>query len=123
MRIILALLGVFWIVAGFLIFIFTDASREILRNILKKKNLLLFSALAFIVGILFIFGAGVVSIPWLAILIGFLAMLKGFFFALAPEKKVMGFIDWWLNASNAAYRSWAVVAFLFGILILLILKV
>ena len=121
MRLILILLSILWIVAGVLLFILTDAMRQICRNLLKIKNLKPFSVLAIIAGIVFIMASSLVSVPWVAILLGLLAIAKGLFFIFAPQKKVKAFFDWWLNASNGIYRSWGIMAFLLGVLILLML--
>lgn len=121
MGILLTILGVFWIIVGVLLFIFTDATKEIMRNLLKQKNLKPFSILPLLVGIVLIFGSSLVSMPWVTILLGLLALLKGLFLMFGPQGKVKSIIDWWLGTSNHLLRSWGVVMFLLGVLLLLIL--
>jgi len=117
----LILLGIFYIVAGFLMFIFTDASKDIIRNVVKLKNIKAMSVSALVVGIMLIAGSSYVSRPWITVTLGTVALLKGLFFIFGPKKHINFIIDWWLKASDSVYKSWAVVAFLIGILLLLIL--
>lgn len=121
MRLLLFLLALTYIIIGVLLFILTDATKEICRGILKQKKLKALSILPLTVGIILILGSSVVNAPWVVILLGVLGLLKGLLFIFGPEKKTKAIIDWWLNASNAVLKSWGVVAFLVGILLLLIL--
>jgi len=121
MEILLILLAIAWIIIGVLMFIFTDASKEVLRNLLKQKNIKTFSILPIAIGIALLAGASLVSVPWIAVILGVLGVLKGVFFIFGPEKNKKALIDWWLSASNNVYKSWGIVAFLMGILLLLIL--
>ena len=121
MRITLILLGVLYIIIGVVLFIFTDASKEILRNLLKQKNIKLLSIPSLAIGVVLIAGSSLVSVPWVVIALGVLGLLKGLFFIFGPESKTRPLIDWWLGASNSIYKTWSVVAFLIGVLLLLIL--
>ncbi|NQT06025.1 MAG: hypothetical protein HQ575_00625 [Candidatus Omnitrophica bacterium] len=121
MRILLILLAMIWIVAGVLMFIFTDAFKEVMRNLLKQKKFKLFAVLSFLVGVILMLGSSVVNAPWVAVLFGVLAIAKGVFFMFGPKKKADELISWWLNASNNAYKVWSIAAFLFGVILLLIL--
>jgi len=121
MRLLLILLAILWIVAGVSLFMLTDASKKLLGRLLKRKNIKPISIIPLVLGIVLIRGASSVSMSWLIFLLGILAIAKGLFFIFGPEKKTKAFIDWWLNASNSVYKSWGIVAFLMGVLILLIL--
>lgn len=121
MRLILILLGMLWIILGFLFFVFTDRSKEKLRNILKEKNIKLLSVTGIIIGIVLIRGSSLVSAPWFAIILGIFVILKGLFFIFGPEKKTKPLIDWWMSTSNNVYKTWGVVAFLLGVILLLML--
>jgi uncharacterized protein YjeT (DUF2065 family) len=121
MRIILILLGVYFIIIGGLLMILTDATMEILRGIIKKRNMRFLSILTLALGIALLYGTSIVSVPWFTIILGLLAIAKGLFFMFGPEKKTKPLLDWWLNASNNICRSWGLVSFLIGILLLLIL--
>lgn len=121
MRLILMLLGVSLIIEGVLLYIFTDASRDFLRILFRQKNIRPLAVIDVAAGILLLLGSSAVSAPWITTLLGIAAAGKGLFLILAPEKKSRPMIDWWINASGSVFRSWGVVAFLLGILILLIL--
>ncbi len=120
-ELILILLAILQIIAGVLMFIFTDAAKEILRNILKEKNLKAISVLPVVVGILFLAGSPLVSRPWITVLLGMFAIAKGLFFIFGQKRDAKALIDWWMGASNNVYKSWGVVSFLLGVLLLLIL--
>lgn len=121
MRLTLMLLGVVLIIEGVLLYIFTDASRDFLRSLLRQKNMKLLAVIDVIAGLLLLLGSPAVSAPWITTILGIAAIGKGVFLILAPEKRSKPLIDWWINASSSLFRSWGVVAFLLGILILLIL--
>lgn len=121
MRIFLILLAIFYIIVGGMLFIQTNKAKGFFRKLLKEKNVKTLSIVPLVVGLLLIWGSSFVSVPWFVILLGILGILKGLFFILGPEKKIRPLIDWWLNASDSVYKSWGVVAFLIGVLLLLIL--
>lgn len=117
----LILLAILQIIAGVLMFIFTDAAKEILRSIMKEKNLKVLSVLPVAVGILLLAGSPLVSTPWITVMLGILAIAKGLFFIFGQKRDTRALIDWWMGASNNVYKSWGVVSFLLGVLLLLIL--
>ena len=121
MRLIIMLFGILYIIIGMLFVVFTESTKEVLRNLLKGKKVQSLSIISLAVGMLFIMGSRVVDAPWVLVLFGLLGIAKGAFFMFAPEKKTKPFIDWWLNASMGIHKCWGIVAFLMGILLLLIL--
>jgi len=123
MKLLLILLAVLWIIIGALLVILTDATREIFRNLLSKKNLNLrtLAVISFVIGALLILGSSAVDTPWVLILLGLMGVAKGLFFTLAPKKNAMAVIDWWLNAPNKLLKIWGIVAFCVGVIFLLIL--
>ncbi len=121
MKIIMVLLAIFWIVLGVLLLMLTDTVKEVFRNLLKRKNIKTLSIASLVIGVVLILGSSLVSVPWIAIALGILGLLKGLFFMFGPEKKTTALIDWWLKATNNIYRSWGIVSFLLGVLLLLIL--
>jgi hypothetical protein len=123
MALLVALLGILWIIIGSLMVILTDAVREVMHTLLKQKNLdyRALSVLAIIIGAIFILSSGSVSVPWVIITLGILSIAKGLFFVFAPEKKAKALLDWWLGASSNLLKSWGVVVFLLGVLLLLII--
>ncbi len=123
MKLLLILLAVLWIIIGALLVILTDATREVFRNLLSKKNLNLraMAVISFVVGALLILGSSAVDAPWVLILLGLMGVAKGLFFTFAPKKNAMAVIDWWLGAPNKLLRIWGIVAFCVGAIFLLIL--
>lgn len=121
MKLIMILLGILYIVIGFMFFVLTEASKEALKTLLKRKNLRLFSFVPIIFGIMLILGSSLVTAPWFVIILGMLGILKGLFFIFGPEKKMKPLIDWCLNASDNFYKVWGVAAFLLGVILLLML--
>lgn len=114
MRWFLFLMAGVWTIAGIFLLVVPAKAKKIFPKLVK--NLKAMSFIPLIVGILLIFSARP-NRPywWFVIIIGLLALAKGFFFIFAPEKKVKPFIGWWLNTSLGIYRLWGLVALALGI--------
>lgn len=121
MTILVILLAIVWIIMGVLFVILTDASKQIIANLVKQKNVNFLSLLSIIIGIVLILGSPSANMPWVIAILGMLAICKGLFFMLGPKKKTRAFIDSWLNAPVKIHRIWGIAAFLFGVMLLLIL--
>ncbi len=113
MRWFLFLVAGLWTIAGILLLVVAGKAKEISRKLVK--NLKAISFIPLITGILLTFSARSSRLYWFVIVIGLLALAKGFFFIFAPKKKAKPFIDWWLKASLGIYRLWGLVALALGI--------
>ena len=113
MRWFLFLMAGIWTIVAIFLLVVPAKAKKIFPKLVK--NLKAMSFIPLIVGILLIFSARSSRLYWFAIVIGLLALTKGFFFIFAPEKKVKPFIDWWLKASLGIYRLWGLMALALGI--------
>lgn len=114
MRWFLFLMAGLWTIAGFFLLVAADKAKEIFPKLMK--NLKAMSFIPLIAGVLLIFSAhSGRRYPNFVIIIGLLALAKGFFFIFAPEKKAKPLVDWWLEASLGIYRLWGLVALALGI--------
>ena len=121
MLIVLVLLAILWIIAGVLLFIFTEASREVMKNVFKQKNLKTFSILPLAIGLLLILGAPRVSQTAAVLTLGLMGVAKGLFFMFGPKGKINAVLGWFLNAPDRLLRGWGIVSFLLGVMLLLII--
>ena len=113
MKWFLFLLASLWTIAGVFLLVFPAKAKKIFPKLVK--NLKTMSFIPLIAGVLLIFSSRSSRLYWFVIVIGLLALAKGFFFIFAPEKKTKPFIDWWLKASLGIYRLWGIVALALGI--------
>lgn len=113
MRWFLFLMAGLWTIAGFFLLVAADKAKEIFPKLMK--NLKAMSFIPLIAGVLLIYSASSSRLPWFVNTIGLLALAKGLFFILAPEKKAKPLVDWWLEASLGIYRLWGLVALALGI--------
>ena len=121
MLIVLVLVGISWILAGVLFFIFTDATREIIKNVAKQKNFKSFSILPLVVGLLLILGAPSVTSPWFVILLGLLGTAKGLFLMFGPKSMINAMTNWCLSVPDRVLKTCGIMTFLLGIALLLMI--
>jgi uncharacterized protein YjeT (DUF2065 family) len=113
MRWFLFLIAGLWTIAGIFLLVVPAKAKEISNKLVK--NLKAMSFIPLIAGILLIFSARSSRLYWFVIVIGLLALAKGFFFIFSPEKKAKPLVNWWLKASLGIYRLWGLVALALGI--------
>ncbi len=114
MRWFLFLMASLWTIAGIFFLGAAKKAKEISNKLMKNLKAVGFVPL--IIGILLIFSAhSGRRYPNLVIIIGLLALAKGFFFIFASEKKARPLIDWWLEASLGIYRLWGLIVLALGI--------
>ena len=113
MRWFLFLVATYYVIVGIFLLVAATKTKEIFKRALK--NLKALSTIPLLIGVLLAYSASSSRLPWLVVTIGLLAIAKGFFFLLAPEKKSKPFINWWLKASSGIYRLWGLLVLILGI--------
>ncbi|MFH1593134.1 MAG: hypothetical protein ABID09_00365 [Candidatus Omnitrophota bacterium] len=115
---LLYVIGILWIVSGALLVFAPDVLRKNLFNKFKKMNLKRISIVPIIVGILLLFSASQHRYTFLIILLGLLAIAKGFYGILATDKATK-FMNWWIDkAGSAVYRVHGILAIILGSIVL-----
>jgi len=99
--------------------LYTNETRSAMKGIFNKMDQKILSAIPFIAGILFIFSASVIRIPWLIRLIGLMAVIEGVVFFLIPKDLYDKFIDWYVNSlSDQTYRLSGILGIILGTAVL-----
>ena len=114
----LFVIALVYIMFGTLVLFATGHAREQYVSKLKIGDPRKWSPLPLVAGILFLIAASSSSQPTFIIVLGLLGLLKGLVFIFAPQDKVKGMIDWWLEGSDQKYKVWAGVVIALGIAIL-----
>ncbi len=119
MKLFLVLMGIFWVVLGTLSVFATDLVRKKFFSKIKNMDFKKWSFLPIVIGILFLMSAPVSRIPLFITVLGILALIKGFYFLLVPQKKIKKVMDWWFEAKNNLYKIWGVTALILGVFVLI----
>jgi uncharacterized protein YjeT (DUF2065 family) len=106
-------MAAYWVIVGIFLIVAPAKLKEMFKRLLK--NLRAMGLIPLVVGILLVYSASFSKLPWFVNTVGLLALAKGFFFLLVPEKKSRAFLDWWLKGSLTIYRFWGLVALILGI--------
>ena len=119
MKWFLYVISFIWISAGCCMILYTNETRSAMKGIFNKMDQKILSAIPFIAGILFIFSASAIRIPWLIRLIGLMAVIEGVVFFLIPKDLYDKFMDWYVNSlSDQAYRLFGILSLILGIAML-----
>lgn len=118
----LLVFGVYMTGAGILMVFNPEAARKLSAGWIKGgrvNRLLAVVPLAF--GYLLLWAAPASELPIYVKMLGWITVLKGMHFLIAPAKQITGMMDWWLKLPQGAYIIWGYVAVAMGLPILLAL--
>ena len=117
---ILFIVSVLWIAVGTVMIIYTGGTRAFWGRMLDRYNHRWLAVMPISVGlILVVSGFYYPTMFWLAIVLGVLALLKGFFLIFGPSRRVKTLFDWWLNkAGEGTIRLYGLFVFILGCVLL-----
>ena len=116
MKWFLYLMSIYFIIAGITLILYTDWLRRLLQRMLSGINLRWIFPLPLIIGFLLIFSKGLTPYPWIIVIIGTLALVKGVYFLLSPKKQMDTLVNWWAyRAQDITYRLWGLIILILGI--------
>ena len=93
-------------------------SKENLRLITEKGDRRIWAAVAIIAGILFFFSYASSSHPWIIVLVGILALVKGGVFFVNPDGLYEKTVQWYYGElSEQTYRIHGIAALILGTVI------
>jgi uncharacterized protein YjeT (DUF2065 family) len=120
MIIALYVIAVLFIAAGVLLVIYTEGMNGVLKKLLSVRRIKLLAVIPLIFGIGLIAGSlASEQVFWLALILGFLALLKGMYVIIAPSAQIKGLIDrWFTRAGHRSMRLYGLIVFVLGIAIL-----
>ena len=112
-------ISLFCVTIGCCTILYTNESRNVLRNIFNKIDRKILSAFEAIMGILLVVSATASHHSWLIRLIGFMAIIEGGIIFFIPKNLYDELIDWYLNsASDQIYRLFGIVTLILGTAVL-----
>jgi len=92
--------------------------RQTIILVNKGKTAYVIAGVKIIIGIVFLIMARDCNLPWVIITLGILTAGGSILFCLLPFSKIQAFMNWWIARPFWLYRVWAVLAILFGGLIM-----
>ena len=120
MIIVLHVIAILFIVAGVLLVLYTEEMNGVLKKLLSVRSVKLLAVIPLIFGIGLIAGSlASKEVFWLALILGFLALLKGMYLIIGPSAQIKGLIDrWFTRAGYRIMRLYGLIVFVLGIAIL-----
>ena len=116
MRIVLYIISILWIATGTLLIIYTESTRGFLKRIFLIERTRWLALLPLVFGAVLVVGAFYQrQLFWLAIILGGLAIIKGFYVSLGPEAQIRTLMDWWFHkADERTIRLHGLITFILG---------
>jgi hypothetical protein len=116
MDIVLYIISILWIVAGVLLVIYTEGTREFHKRLFLRDSVKWMAVIPVFFGVILVAGAFYDERVFrLAIILGILALAKGVYIILAPSAQIKGFLEWWFNrAGGGTIRLFGLIIFILG---------
>ena len=117
MHVLVNVIGIFMVVSGIFLLIFTERTRELFKRVFIFENMKRLSFLPFALGIVLIAGAFVGErFLWLPFIVGIAGLAKGIYFFVSPPDHSKAIMDWWFfRASPETIRFFGLISFVLGI--------
>ncbi len=124
MKVILYIIAILWIASGTFLIVFTEKTRDTLKNMFLTERVKSLSLFPFVFGVILVIGAFTSSaLFWFVFILGILGLAKGVYFFMAPAERTRRLLDWWFSkAKPETIRFWGLITFFFGILLLSCIK-
>ncbi len=84
----------------------------------KGKRLYMGGALSLLIGIIFLLAASQCKVGWFVTLLGIMGLIKGIALFVLRQEKAIAMINWWAERPVAFLRTHALVAIIFGALLI-----
>ena len=112
-------ISVFWVAIGCCTILYTNETRNVLKNMFNKIDRKIISVIEVILGVLFLFSATASHHSWFIRLIGITAVIEGGVIFFIPKNLYDELVDWYLNsASDQTYRLFGIISLIFGAAVL-----
>lgn len=118
MDVVIKIIGVIVIVVGIAYIVRPGIMKWLLEFFKKGSNIYIAGLLRFVSGIIFLLAARECSKPVIIGVLGVLFLLGGFLIFILGPKRAAPFLEWWLKKPNWVLQVLAVIAMLFGVLII-----
>jgi uncharacterized protein YjeT (DUF2065 family) len=84
----------------------------------KGKRLQVGGIISLVIGIIFLFTAPQCNIPWLVVLMGIIALIKGVVLLVLGPEKWLANINWWTSRPPMVLRILSVVTIVLGVVLI-----
>ncbi len=112
-------ISVFWVAIGCCTILYTNETRNVLKNMFNKIDRKIISVIEVILGVLFLFSATASHHSWFIRLIGIITVIEGGIIFFIPKNLYDELVDWYLNsASDKTYRLFGIISLIFGAAVL-----
>jgi hypothetical protein len=119
-RALLYVISIIWIITGASFVIFTGQTRTLMQKYFQARHMKIPAVVAIIIGLTLIVG-GIFQkeILLLSLILGVLAVGKGFFILFGSERQIESILDWWYGeVRDETLRFWGLTIFTLGIVLL-----
>jgi hypothetical protein len=117
---LLYVISIIWIITGASFVIFTGQTRTLMKKYFPTRYMKISAMAAIIIGLTLIVG-GIFQreILFLSLVLGVLAVGKGFFILFGSETQIESILDWWyVKIRDETLRFWGLTIFTLGIALL-----
>jgi hypothetical protein len=117
---LLYVISIMWIITGASLVIFTEQTRALMRKWFQARHMKIPAVVAIVIGLTLIVG-GIFQreILFLSLILGVLAVGKGFFILFGSESQIESILDWWYDkVRDETLRFWGLTIFTLGIVLL-----
>lgn len=118
MKIIVYLLGFFWIAAGAAAILYTVDYKAYLKGLLEKLDRRILALIPSLFGLLLLFAASSTTHGWFIGLIGVLGIAKGLLIYFNPGGLFETSRDWLYELSDQGYRLMGIIALVLGTVVI-----
>jgi len=118
MVMLVRLFGILIVFIGFLFLINTQSFKQYILFWKQGKRLQIGGVVAILFGALFLAAAPQCRIVWVITILGIWSVIKGILLFVLNQKKLYSYIDWWQGTSALVTRILAVIAIVFGALLI-----
>ncbi|MFH1621913.1 MAG: hypothetical protein ABIA97_02190 [Candidatus Omnitrophota bacterium] len=115
---IVKLFGIVMVVAGVVYFLKPNLMKKMVDAFLKDKWIYVGMILSFLIGIIFLRAASQCAIPWLVVIFGLLAVVKGAAILIMGKQKIKSLLDSFIKKPVKTLRSFALVEIALGVILI-----
>lgn len=115
---VVMVVGFLILIIGLAVLVAPSVLKKTLKIFLEKKWLPAASIIRIVIGVLFLFAAPETKAPQFIFVLGIIFILAGIILPFIGAKRIERFAEWWLKSSDLIIRLWAILAIIFGILII-----
>ncbi len=115
---IVKLMGIVMVAVGAIYFVKPSTMKKLADYFLQEKRLKVGGVIAIIIGIIFFSAASQCAIPWIVILFGALALLKGILAFALGQKKLKSLVDALTDKPPKTIRGYGAIEIVLGVILI-----